>query len=182
MKKIVCISAIAALLASCMKESTPVPLEKNIDTEFGLKKVIRTSQGNDAIMISKKEWDDIEQNLTYNDPKPFSQSGLERMAVVNGSSSIDPKLKEVGVKVKIKIGALKYDCKKGVGFRCGGSVGPYAKFELKQSSVDNPGSNDLAGNVVGRNPDRMYDCLVKEVDGQFMIEFLEPVDWDWLAS
>ena len=91
---------------------------------------------------------------------------------------IDPKLKEGGIKIKIKIGALKYSCKKGIGFRCGGSVGPYAKVEFGTNSH----SLNSSTAVVGRNLDRLYDCAIREVNGGYEFEFLEIVDWAWLEE
>jgi hypothetical protein len=121
--------------------------------------------------------------LSNEPPRLVQSSDNETIVHDDIELPIHVKIKESGIKVKFKIGALKYDCKKGIGFRCGGSVGPYTKLEVysTENSINSSNYTPLI-HENGRHIDRIYECFVKEINGQINIEFLQFVDWQWLEK
>jgi hypothetical protein len=183
MKKLLSLSVMLITLLSCSKENSEPKNVKTINTEFGQKVVTVNENKNQVITLTKEEWSEVLKNLSK-EPFRFIQSS-DNVTIVHDDIEppIDVKIKEYGIKVKFKIGALKYNCKKGIGFRCGGSVGPYAKLEVysTENSINSSNYTPLIQEN-GRHIDRIYECFVKEVNGQITIEFLKFVDWQWLEE
>lgn len=171
-------------LFACSKKMGEHNLEeKFIQTEFGNKKISTTINGNQAVIFTREEFKEILRYIPGLGRKERKENnyvgGMTTFDEVEEPiDDIDLKLKEGGIKIKLKIGALKYNCKKGIGFRCGGSVGPYAKIEISATESLQP----IQVIKTGRNPDRTYECTVKEINGKYEFEFIEIVDWDWLEK
>jgi hypothetical protein len=189
MKKIILstilITTTIVFFIACSKEIDALNFDvKTIQTEFGKKTITTKVNGNQAILFTKEEFKEILRyvpNLNRNGKTETNYSeGIAKLDFdeIEEPIDIDPKLKEAGIKIKIKIGALKYNCRKGIGFRCGGTVGPYAKIELNSTEPIQP----YQTSKVGRNLNRSYDCIIKELNGKFEFEFIETVDWDWLEN
>lgn len=177
MKLILVVTVAIITFMSCNKvnpisESTTAAM--TVQTDFGEKRITVSHTGSYIVTFTETEFKEVIRNF---EKKENSGSQATGRMDLDGTSDIDPKFKEGGIKVKIKIGAKKYNCKKGVGFRCGGSVGPYTKIELRPR---NPSSHRSIEN--GRNLDRLYLGEIKWVNNNYQIEFLEHVDWKWLEE
>lgn len=171
-------------LVACSKEKKDLNFqEKTIQTEFGNKIITIKINGNQSIFFTKEEFKEIQRYIPNLNRKKPEKNYNERIAkfdfdeIEDGFDEIEEP-KETGIKIKIKIGARKYNCKKGIGFRCGVSGGPYAKVEVYGTKAQEP----IIKSKLGRNPDRSYDCIIKEINGKYEFEFIEIVDWDWLEK
>jgi len=169
----------AFIIFSCTKESDIQELPKKIiQTEFGIKHVFKSDNGNYVIEFSKSEWREILTSLKFNE----SKAGRPNSTIIKSNDEDDIDISNKGGKValKFKIATRKSNCKGGIGFRCGGSVTYSQKMEIQSSSVEYGEYRQTSGSFVGRNLDRYYYAIVEEVDGRVYLEFQEPVDWSWL--
>jgi hypothetical protein len=182
MKKLISLSLMLIAMLSCSKEKYNIESDNFISTDFGIKKVTQNQNGFPIIIFTKKEWEELKTYLTIEKHSNISNISNEIISSQMQEYNIDPYLKEVGVKVKWKIGAKKYNCKKGIGFKCGGSIGGYAKVGVKEANSSSTTVYNTQTTPNGRNVDRMYLCRIIERKGEIHFEFLEPVDWDWLEA
>jgi hypothetical protein len=128
---------------------------------------------------SRKSFIDTSENKYY---VPILTGYSFVNETLSKSDDDDIKIKEVSVVVKFKIARLnprknpskcQGDCKRGIGFRCGGSVG----IKVKKTTANKDGSANDYAEFNYETREAIAKQYINTEENYYVFEFITKIDW-----